>query len=67
MYSRDFYRKCKEDIDFYLNTLDEENYHFIYQLVGPPMAKFQTFEGEEAKGLLNAIRKYFIDKMNQLS
>lgn len=67
MYSRDFYRKCKEDIDFYLNTVDMADYSFIYQLVGPPMAKFQTFEKEDAKNLLENLRLYFIDKMNELN
>lgn len=64
---RDFYRQCKENIDYYLNTVREDDYEFIYKLVGPPMYKFVNFTGTDCKELLNELRLYFANKMKELS
>ena len=64
---RDFYRKCKEDAEYYLRTVPEEKYRFIYELVGPPMTKFVNFEGKECKEFLNNFILYLANKMNELA
>lgn len=62
---RNFYRKCKEDIDWYLANNSKEDYAMLYRLLGSPASsKFVNFEGKEAENLLKELRMYFANKMN---
>ena len=62
---RNFYRKCKEDIDWYLANNDREDYAMLYRLLGSPASsKFVNFEGGAAEELLKELRMYFASKMN---
>ena len=62
---RNFYRKCKEDIDWYLANNSKEDYAMLYRLLGSPASsKFVNFEGGAAEELLKELRMYFANKMN---
>lgn len=62
---RNFYRKCKEDIDWYLANNSKEDYAMLYRLLGSPASsKFVNLEGEVAEELLKELRMYFANKMN---
>ena len=62
---RNFYRQCKEDLEFYLHSVDKEDYHFIYKPVGPPSDKpFVHLEGKDAEDLMKHLWLYFANKMN---
>ena len=62
---RNFYRKCKEDIDWYLANNSKEDYAMLYRLLGSPASsKFVNFEGKAAEELLKELRMYFANKMN---
>lgn len=62
---RNFYRKCKEDIDWYLTNNSKEDYAMLYRLLGSPASsKFVNFEGGMAEDLLKELRMYFANKMN---
>lgn len=62
---RNFFRKCKEDIDWYLANNSKEDYAMLYRLLGSPASsKFVNFEGEVAEELLKELRMYFANKMN---
>lgn len=64
---RNFYRQCKEDLEFYLNSVQKEDYHFIYKLVGPPSNKpFVQLEGPMAEDLMRHLWLYFSQKMKRL-
>lgn len=65
---RDFYRKCKEDIDWYLTNNNKEEYALLYRLLGDQASsKFVNFEGEMAEELLRELRIYFANKMGDKS
>lgn len=62
---RNFYRQCKEDIDWYLTNNSREDYAMLYRLLGSPASsKFVNFEGGAAEDLLKELRRYFASKMN---
>ena len=62
---RNFYRQCKEDLEFYLNTVDKEDYYFIFKPVGPPSDKsFVQLEGQMAEDLMRHLWLYFANKMD---
>lgn len=62
---RNFYRKCKEDIDWYLANNSKEDYAMLYRLLGSPASsKFVNFEGGVAEELLKELRRYFASKMS---
>lgn len=65
---RNFYRKCKEDISWYLANKSKEDYALLYRLLGSPAAsKFVNFEGEMAEDILRELETYFYNKMRELS
>ena len=61
---RNFYRKCKEDIEWYLASNDKKDYACLYRLLGNPAGnKFVNFEGCMAEDLLKYLKIYFANKM----
>lgn len=63
---RSFYRKCKEDLEWYMNHVNKEDYYFIFKPVGPPSnAPFIQLEGEMAEELMKHIALFFGNKMRQ--
>lgn len=63
---RSFYRSIKEDLEFYMSTVDEDDYYFIFKPVGPPSDKpFIQLEGQMAKEVMEHLRLYFANKMNR--
>ena len=64
---RDFNRAVKENIDFYLNTFNKEDYHIMFSCVGLPETKFIELKGKDAEEFIKYIRHYFSIKMNMLS
>lgn len=63
---RNFYRQCKEDIDWYMANNSKEDYAMLYRLLGSPASsKFVNFEGRMAEDLLKELRMYFANKMNE--
>lgn len=65
--TREEYRKNRDKIDFYLNTVQEDNYEFLYKLIGPPVADCIILDNEDSKRVLELLRKYYQDKMNELA
>ena len=64
---RNFYRKCKEDIEWYLSTEDKEDYAIMYRLLGEPASfKFVQFETDMAEYLMKYLRLYFANKMHEI-
>lgn len=64
---RNFYRQCKENIEWYLSSNNKEDYACMYRLLGDPaIFKFVQFEKEMAEGLLKCLRLYFANKMKEL-
>ena len=64
---RNFYRQCKEDLEFYLSSVKKEDYYFIFKPVGPPSDKpFVQLEGEMAEELMRHLWLYFSKKIDQL-
>ena len=64
---RNFYRQCKEDIEWYLRSNNKDEYACLYRLLGNPASfKFVQFEGEMAEDLLKELRLYFSNKMKSL-
>ncbi len=64
--TREEYRKKRDQIDFYLNTVQEENYELLYKLIGPPIADCIILDSNDSKEVLKLLRKYFQDKMDML-
>ena len=65
---RDFYRKCKEDIDWYLSNNSKDEYALLYRLLGDQASsKFVNFDGLMAEDLLKELRTYFANKMGDKS
>ena len=55
---RNFYRKCKEDIEWYLSTEDKEDYAIMYRLLGESVSfKFVQFETDMAEDLMKYLRE----------
>lgn len=61
---RNFYRKCKEDLEFYLSSVRKEDYSFIFKTVGPPSNNpFVQLDQEMAEDLMKHLWLYFANKM----